>query len=183
VVLTTRAKNYVDVRVFLPEDPEDRLPNDDCSSKGKLEWAFAGQSQSTPARWDGPRLVTPQHSRWTHWIDSQKPSGFQDEGYMYAQCDGLTLEKGIMENPETGIMTPYEEVWEDLEPQATGGDGKQRVSVTLRLNDLAKQGMIIRVGDLIQGMVKTGDEVTVERWHWTVCISTELPLICSWLME
>ena len=142
----------------------------------RLDWAFAGTS-SSEIRTDshGKPVV---HSTWYHWIDSGTPNAesVKDEGDMFPQTDGRTIEKGKMVNPATGRMTNYEECWEDVEPVATStesdersqGEGK-RVCAVLQLHDDANKarGMVVRVGQFCQGFLRVGEYLSVERWSWT----------------
>jgi hypothetical protein len=41
----------------------------------------------------------------------------QDSGVCTPLPDGTTLETGSMINPETGVITPYEELWKDDEAE------------------------------------------------------------------
>lgn len=95
---------------------------------------------------------------------------------MYKQKDGTILEVGKMENPATGQEQSYEEIWEDLVPQVISRGNRKAVCHAINLDKEKRKGMIIRVGDWIQGLRIDGDgdlrNVTVERWHWT---STEVP--------
>ncbi|OBT85023.1 hypothetical protein VE02_04993 [Pseudogymnoascus sp. 03VT05] len=168
LVLTTGPRRYVDLRVYLPEKPEDGLPNaDHVPALDRLEWGFAGKSKGTPAEWDGPRLVTPAHGTWTHWVDSQKPDGYEDDGFMYDQHDGLTWEKGVMEYPKTGKLTPYEEVWEDFAPAKDAAGNMIAVTLVYAETGNSAKGMVIRVGDWIQGILRdAAGSITVERWHF-----------------
>jgi len=86
---------------------------------------------------------------------------------MYPQPDGAVLEKGNMVNPATGLMTDYEELWTDLEPSSTE-KRQERWSVVLILDDEASgtKGMVIRVGEYVQGIIKVNRQITVERWAW-----------------
>lgn len=173
--MTTGPRRYVDLRVYLPEKPEYGLPNaDDVPALDRLEWGFAGQSKATSAEWDGPRLVMPAHGTWTHWVDSQKPDGYEDDGFMYDQHDGLTWEKGIMEHPKTGKLTPYEEVWEDFAPAKDAAGNMITVTLVHTESGNSAKGMVIRVGDWIQGILRdAGGGVTVERWHYAVSYPLE----------
>ena len=175
LVLTTSDKHYVDIRVYLPQKPEDGLPNDDnVPALDRLEWAFAGQSRGTPAEWEGPRLVAPAHSTWTHWVDSKKPDGYEDDGFMYDQHDGLTWEKGVMEYPTTGKLTPYEEVWEDFAPAKDAAGNMISVTLIYTESGNSSKGMTIRVGDWIQGILRDAvGSITVERWHYEVGVPLE----------
>lgn len=120
-----------------------------------------------------------KHSTWHHWVDSRVPGGRWDdvtdvdEGDMYPQPDGRTLEKGEMVHPSTGRVTAYEEMWRDLEPAVCGME-QVKYSVVLAVVDDERsvRGMIVRVGQWCQGLLMCGDEVTVERWEY-VAVSKE----------
>ena len=59
-------------------------------------------------------------------MDNLKPSGYQDSGVMWTQENGTTMEVGRMENPASGEIEKYEEVWEDPVPKCVGRyDGKR----------------------------------------------------------
>ncbi|KAK6542752.1 hypothetical protein TWF694_006693 [Orbilia ellipsospora] len=110
--LVLTAKTYfVDQRLLKPDNP---------STPQSVSWAFAGTSTSHPVP------DTPNHRRgvWTHLVSSvpfakgEKPS---DEGILCPHPDHpndpeVWLETGSMVNPETGIVTEYEEVWRDRQP-------------------------------------------------------------------
>lgn len=157
----------------------------------RLEWGFAGQSSSRllPAPPTAPPGTPPTlHSQWQHWVDSKTDAPVTDAGVMYPQADGAhTLEKGRMENPATGAMGEYEELWVDgqvqvvpdsvtgssegaegVEGGAPEGDGR-RWSIVLELSDEAHgaKGMVVRVGQWCQGIIKVRGEVAVERWQWS----------------
>ena len=98
-----------------------------------------------------------------------------------------------MVNPANGIMTRYEECWVDVgvlgidggddkgksdgwSKCGQGGDGgnvresgsKDKWSVVLVLEDDEQhvRGMVVRVGQFCQGILRVRDEVSVERWQW-----------------
>lgn len=100
------------------------------------------------------------HSRWEHWIDSRtdEPESASDEGYMYPQPDGSTLEKGRMVNPDTGLDSAYEEVWDDEEPLPAR-------CVVLRHEEGGARGLVVRLGRYSQGFLRIGSEVSLERWE------------------
>lgn len=152
-----------------------------------IDWAFAGTATSSDDAWEHETLMKgkPRRCTWTHWIDSHKASGYQDSGAMYKQADGTILEVGKMEKPDTGAETAYEEVWEDPVPQiihpwkegemtpavaANRGTGKAVCHVIYLNDEEGQKGIIIRVGDWVQGLRIDGEggekNVTVERWHW-----------------
>lgn len=157
----------------------------DVIPTSRLDWAFAGTS-STELLPDpsatGREIV---HSTWRHWVDSryEDAESVVDEGDMYPRPDGRTLEKGRMINPETGQMTDYEEVWVDVDSTDTttttsvradghgeaedGGSGR-KVCTVLMLEDEehSARGMVIRVGQFCQGVLRVGDGFCLERWEW-----------------
>src|ERR1700712_1231817 len=97
----------------------------DVLPSSRLEWAFAGTSSSELRHPQDSKAVV--HSKWRHWVDCRNPDadGVVDEGDMYPQTDGRTLEKGCMVNPATGKLTDYEEVWKDLDAIAVGKDSSE----------------------------------------------------------
>ena len=116
------------------------------------------------------------HSKWHHWVDSRTPDAEEvtDEGDMYPIEGGeRALEKGRMVNPATGILTDYEELWQDVKPTATSSevDGEEegkRFCVVLQLDEPKEQarGMIVRVGQHCQGVLRCRNTFSLERWGW-----------------
>ena len=98
---------------------------------------------------------------------------------MWTQEDGTTLEKGSMENPATGKVEPYEEVWEDPQPERVG-DRLRYDCLKLDREEERKKGMIVRVGQYVQGIlveeVEGGGEkkVVVERWKREVSLPVHI---------
>lgn len=132
----------------------------------RLEWAFAGISHTTPSVPE-PGSMRSYRSVWEHWLDSKTDTPKPDEGDMWPQPNGDVLEKGSSREPETGAVTEYEELWADVPVETTGLDEK-RASVVLQLQDDARKarGLVVRVGGWCQGILKIGDEITLERWKW-----------------
>ncbi|KXH41566.1 hypothetical protein CSAL01_01068 [Colletotrichum salicis] len=116
VVLTSPQRRFVDLRILKQTPTVDGVQ--DTHGIERLEWGIAGTSSSSTRTDD--QGVEVRHSRWEHWIDSRttEPENAADEGDMYEQPDGLTLEKGRMVNPANGRETDYEELWKDIEPAA-----------------------------------------------------------------
>ncbi|KAF8064125.1 hypothetical protein FPV67DRAFT_203492 [Lyophyllum atratum] len=73
----------------------------------EMDWAFAGYRSIDPA--------TPNVIRFRHDIDSRTTDQVEDSGINTNLPDGTTLEEGEMVNPETGKITPFEEIWLDEE--------------------------------------------------------------------
>jgi hypothetical protein len=144
------------------------LTHSDVLPFSRLDWAFAGTS-STEIKTEpnGKQLV---HSKWRHWVDSRHPAAedVNDEGDMIPQTDGTTLERGSMVNPATGQMTPYEECWKDIEPIRIREQAKG-VCVVLQLHDDANKarGVVVRVGQCCQGLIRVGEHMALERWVWS----------------
>lgn len=82
---------------------------------------------------------------------------------MYPQPDGSTLEIGSMVNPDTGRDTPYEEIWDDEDPQPTTSE---QVCAVLKYEDGKDRGMVVRLGRYCQGFLKTSSNMSLERWEW-----------------
>ena len=125
-----------------------------------LDWGFAGRSVGTPT-----------HGVWTHEVDSRTrhpERDAPDEGDTspHPTMEGVTLEKGRMRHPESGEVREYEEAWRGVEVSAVRGE---RVSVVLEMEMAASEerGVIVRVGQFCQGIVRVGDEIVVERWVWS----------------
>ena len=162
LVLTTSSGYYVDVRIQLPPnfDGDLRFLNGDPDTL-ELDWAFAGTSLSTTS--GSSRSCT-----WTHWIDTIYPYGHQDSGTMWELKDGTTLEIGSMENPATGKVEDYQEIWEDLRPTIDREQVGQAKFHARMLYKEGSKGMIINIGGWLQGIRIDGEgegrNVTVERW-------------------
>ena len=128
-------------------------------SAEQLEWGIAGTSSS----WEHDGVT---RSQWRHWINSRtnEPENATDEGDMFPQADGTTLEKGSMVNPATGRDTPYEELWRDIDPTPTASSGVNVVVLQVETEGLC--GSVVRLGQYCQGIMKEGDRITAERWEW-----------------
>jgi hypothetical protein len=172
LVLTSPGSKYLDIRILKPPTASDpTLPNEG-GPMSRLEWAFAGTTRSStvPTSDYGPQPTHIRHSIWEHWVDSRVAWGaplVADEGDMYPQADGRTLELGTMVNPATGVLTAYEEMWRDVAAVATGAD-KVKYCVVITMDDPVNRarGMVARIGQWCQGLLKIGDETTVERWEY-----------------
>ena len=88
-----------------------------------------------------------------------------------------SLEKGRMVNPDTGRMTEYEEIWRDVDavgiPEDVGDEGagaedEWKVSAVLILDEPEQRarGMVIRIGQYCQGVLRVKGEFSLERWEW-----------------
>ncbi|KAL8895634.1 MAG: hypothetical protein Q9207_008083 [Kuettlingeria erythrocarpa] len=135
------------------------MPNPEFSG---LQWAFAGTSESSLD--DAGR----RFSTWHHWIDSNSDDPPVDTGEMITQGNGNVLEKGNVVSPITGQRVYYEELWEEVPTENLAFGNNPRTCTVLRTEDLEKmsRGMIIRLGDYCQGILKKEGEVTVERWEY-----------------
>lgn len=176
IVLTSAYKRYVDVRVFnpLPNEIKPFLPIDRSgeNSSARLDWAFAGISSSKPAELsNNGAVVRPGHSTWYHWVDNKTLDPAADEGYMYPTYGtNLTTERGAMVNPRTGVLTEYEEVWQDLEISKCGED-EVFVSWVACLGGPhsapSRKGVLCRIGQWIQGVLRVNEsDMRVMRWKW-----------------
>ncbi|XEV01855.1 hypothetical protein FSHL1_007142 [Fusarium sambucinum] len=159
VITSPRLKRFVDLRVLLSDDDStDKLPF------YRLDWAIAGTTVST--RKPDPSGALASHSTFLQWISSREL--VNDSGFMYPQPgEDLTLEKGSMVNPDTGVDTAYEELWHDATPTAVPGEAGVRALV-LQTEDEEKgvRGCVVRLGRYAQGLIRVGDEIALERWEW-----------------
>lgn len=158
-MLTSRTSNYVDVRIYKDEHQK-------AQDESILEWAFAGKSYTTQRSIDDG-VSKPQHSVWEHWIDSKSDNPSVDEGDMWPQANGDVLERGTQKHPVTGLDSEYEELWAELDVEVVGNE-KSRISVVLKteVGDKIARGLVVRVGRWCQGILQTGDKLTIERWQW-----------------
>lgn len=155
LVLTSVDKRFVDLRLLKPSDTSSGYPT--------LEWGIGGRSVGTPT-----------HGKWMHDIDSRTMNPEPDEGELspHPTLPDVTIERGTMGHPESGELREYEEAWKDIPalPVKCGGphDGKI-VTVLLESGGAgtARWGMICRVGQYVQGIVRDGQSVSVQRWAWS----------------
>ncbi|MCJ1392015.1 hypothetical protein MMC18_004882 [Xylographa bjoerkii] len=166
LVLTSHESWFVDVRILAAtreDGTREPLPIDG-GPMSRLEWAFAGKSYTTQSKVAGG----PAHTVWCHGIDSQTSDPERDEGDMYEQEDGDTLECGQNVDAETGEVKKYEELWHDVGVQLVGQE-KDHFSVVLKADnqDHNTKGLIVCVGNWCQGILKVGEDTTVERWQWS----------------
>jgi hypothetical protein len=136
------------------------------NSRPILEWAFAGTSHTTVGD-DENEKGTPRHSVWEHWIDSMSNIPSPDEGDMWLQPNGDVLEQGTQLHPVTGFECKYEELWGDVEINLVDAENK-KVSLVMKVDDgdCNARGLVVRVGQYCQGILKLGNELTLERWAW-----------------
>jgi hypothetical protein len=127
------------------------------ASPSECEWAFAGYKVQPH----------PNKSRWIHLIDSRGAEwegehGIEDSGVFETLPNGDELERGEMLNPVSGKVGPYEEVWRDepLPPNL-------QVTVALTETDGGVKGVVVRMGQWLQGILRISpDEVVASRYWW-----------------
>ncbi|KAK1826183.1 hypothetical protein QBC39DRAFT_269575 [Podospora conica] len=159
IVLTSPERRFVDIRVLLDAQP---LP-DGTLPPSALDWAIAGTSTST----DPDANTGSSHCVWSHWISSRTAdvNGVADEGDNHPQPDGSVLETGRMVNPATGEVAAYEEVWVSEEVRGVQPEeGPMCVVMEMEGEGGGKRGMLVRLGQYCQAVVRAGEEVVVERW-------------------
>lgn len=195
VVLTTGNGYYIDIRL-LKADPKDNHDLElQTESLSRIDWAFGGTSSKLESTTEDGGQVT----QWIHWVDSRHTKDgtselFRDIGHLHAPDDnGDTLETGRMENPETGIETAYEELWGDVTMKSTN-ETSNKVALVLQTATTdggasSGRGMVIRVGQFVQGILIRNGALTLERWqhhekHWRLKCrvgSPNQPLPCRHL--
>ncbi|KAK1815133.1 hypothetical protein LTR12_010472 [Friedmanniomyces endolithicus] len=171
LVLTSAKNHFVDIRILKPTYPE-TPKEENVLPLSRLDWAFAGTSSSIPQRdKDGEAFA---HSTWKHWVSSRTRdvSGVSDEGDMIPMPDGRTLEKGSNTDPETGVVSEYEELWWEapvkIVESGEGGDEGTNCCVVLRLqvDEHEARGLVVRVGQYVEGVLRVGESFSLERWEW-----------------
>ncbi|KAJ4993975.1 hypothetical protein SVAN01_00452 [Stagonosporopsis vannaccii] len=159
-----------------------------------LEWGFSGSSASVRAPHPHPTYGDYTLNTWTHWVDSRVSVGEDmapDEGAMYAVGGQAGyVEHGFAFHPQLGRVAGHEEGWVDVEPRGTrwgwsrGGsedesgrakgeegarqDEGEKVCIVLRCHDDERRvrGVVVRVGQYVQGIVMVGGRVATERWEF-----------------
>ena len=154
------------MRIYKEQYQKEPKGDSGINSIAVLEWAFAGTSSRTEGS-NGHGDVGPTHSVWEHWIDSKSDNPRPDEGDMWPQPNGDVLERGTQIHPITRLQTDYEELWGDLDVEKVGEE-QERVSIVLKVENHGSntRGMVVRVGDWCQGIMKSGGALNIERWHW-----------------
>jgi hypothetical protein len=134
-----------------------------------LEWAFAGTSTRTAPKEDGSQYAT-----WTHELLDSRQSDTHatpDAGTCYPEsavlADGAIetweREEGSMFNPDLGREARYVEGWREV-PIPTVDDGLVVLALRYDTPD-GVRGLIIRVDDYVQGILRRADGTYVtERW-------------------
>lgn len=152
---TAPNRQFVDLRLLKPASPS--------SSYTELDWGFGGRS-----------VGKSPHGEWIHDIDSHTTEPESDSGVSspHPTLPDVSLERGTMRHPGSGEMREYEEAWKHLDVLPVGPGGGvhegQRVSVFLETGQAGdrRRGMVCRVGQFVQGIVRDGDDVSVQRWAW-----------------
>ncbi|KAL1895616.1 hypothetical protein Sste5346_005085 [Sporothrix stenoceras] len=174
VVLTSPQRRFVDVRILLPADAKPSMADGSFSAPSSpstlgLDWALAGTSSSTPVADTNGKF---SDGVWRHWVDSRYADADSqvDAGRNTEQPDGSVLEVGCMENPATGQVAAYEEVWRDIAPVSSFPEnGKPPRCLVLQMHNTETndRGVVELLGQFCQGISRTQKEgVTVERWQW-----------------
>jgi hypothetical protein len=176
LVLTSPLHTFVDLRFLKPLSPiETPLPN--AGEPTRLDWGFAGPSVSMPIsdpqtqgadeeEWKGV-----SHTTWTHWVDSRVPVGKEaekDEGDMYPIDGTHTLEVGHGFHPHLRAVKTHEEMWRD-EPILSTSPSGTKLCIVLKCHDdeSGVRGVVVRLGQYVQGIIGTRERVTTERWEWS----------------
>lgn len=129
-----------------------------------VDWALAGTTIHYPGD-DG----APPREVFKHWIDSRYPDAESatDEGTFFrGAAPGEALERGEMLNPSTGRVESYEECWIDgLARQPEGWAGWILKWESTDDEGVTKRGMMGKVGNVVQGVLRIGEEIAVGRWE------------------
>ncbi|KAK0382913.1 hypothetical protein NLU13_8829 [Sarocladium strictum] len=161
IVLTSPQRKFVDLRIFGPP-PQREIPLGHIAPT-QLDWGIAGTSSSSQRQEGEEGGETITRGKWDHWIDSRTTEAVSDEGDMFPLDDTTTLEKGRMVNPDTGLETDYEEVWDDVTPGVIPGVENGVRCVVLQMEDGPSRGMMVVLGRYCQAIARTDKGVSVER--------------------
>lgn len=163
--------------------------NKDNDNASQATTAVASPKSQSP-NCKTPTLRPTKRMTWHHHIDSRYPIGSSiptDTGLIYPLNETQTIEIGCAVSfpgfPK-GSCTNYEELWEDLDIHATRHDdgSNKKVCVVLRTQDVSPdqdpaRGIVIRLGQFVQGILRKGESVTVERWE---LLKTESDADATW---
>lgn len=120
-------------------------------------------------------------NEWVHWVDSRVGAGREaarDEGVVFSLGEGRFVEYGTAFQMELGRVAGHEEGWVDVDVHADAdvdvdvdAQGEKRnfkSCVVLRVHDDSRgvRGVVVRVGQYVQGIVQVGDRVATERWEY-----------------
>ncbi|KAF2009770.1 hypothetical protein BU24DRAFT_428641 [Aaosphaeria arxii CBS 175.79] len=171
LVLTSPSSTFVDLRILKPLQDGDHLLPNQGGPMHRVEWAFAGTSTSAtiPGREDEEIPVT--HSTWRHDIDTRfllHEAIPVDEGDMYDLGSGRALEFGHAFNEHLGHEVAYEEMWADLSIEPVFPHTTMKVCCVLKLDDKEgrAKGVIVRLGQFCQGLLRKGEGWVIERWEF-----------------
>nr|POF13326.1 hypothetical protein CFP56_10473 [Quercus suber] len=182
LVLTSGGNHFVDIRILKAQEEDHtkspgELGMNHVLPHSQLEWAFGGSSSTTWRNDDDDREGRKiAHCQWRHYVDSRYRDAAEvaDEGDMFPQPPPhthRTLERGRMVNPTNGRMSDYEEVWLDVAAATKKDEETGEATVlesVLRLcdEDDEARGMVVRVGQFVQGVLRVGESFACERWEW-----------------
>ena len=159
-----------------------------------VEWAFAGRSTSkivngkTLSQWH--HWIDSKSTQPEEVFDKGEMMPEDDEGLALEKGEMVNPATGRVgeyvegwRDGEIGVVPrPGEEVvegfCEELRGRGVSVDGvrdlrateaESRLSLVLQHEDVARgsRGMVIRLGQLCQGVMRVGDDFAYERWEWT----------------
>lgn len=142
---------------------QNQLPGE---SRPLLERASAGTFHSS-TNTDQRGLARHEHSVWKHWIDSRTDKPSIHKGVVSSLSDCIVHENGNYIHPVTGVECEQAEIWSDDRIQYVGEENT-KVSMVLKVDNEERnaRGLVVRVGQYCQGILKEGAQLTVERWNW-----------------
>lgn len=163
LVLTSESGLYVDIRFAKASRPQTNAIN----------WAFAGSCEMTVSAGamtalngtqsqDDPVSGFPcmAHGKWDHVIDSDPTFTGVDEGDIFLLANGDSIEIGTMVNPKSGKQEMYKEYWTAPKPAPI----TLNPCIAAIMDGPDDKGFLIRIGDLLQGIARSGSDMWLERW-------------------
>lgn len=70
-----------------------------------------------------------------------------------------------MANPTTGQKETYSEMWRDVQPLLRKDGGLECAVLQLQDDEFQTRGMVVRLGQFCQGVVRQGEKFALERWE------------------
>ena len=166
----------MDLRVRkAPTTAERDLPNSG-GPFDRLLWASAGLVTTDDEIVNGGSNFPQYEPGWTDWHQAassdeeemdKASSGDQERLWTEEDAGKTVIGRVLISDPVTGQMTVYEEQSINLPIMSTNNDGTRTTTVLVLHDDTQDfRGVIVRVGDICQGVLRNGLDISIERWQW-----------------
>lgn len=165
LVLTSHDLHFVDIRITKPLPAPTSTDND-----SHIDWIITGIENPL----EGTTKVEFKHEINSH-LKLNTGEAF-DIGDFHDAPNGDRSETGIMENWNTGKMSPYEEIWRSIDPNVSTPENYVRelkkeseaACVVYKLAEKESEwlGQMVRIGSFAQGAIlnRSTNKVSCVRW-------------------